>query len=95
MSSPAALSKKGDRLYDKKKYAKAIECFQQVLAQEPNNAHAHKKLAYCYYYVKQIDPLIFHGKKSLELNPDQPSLEDWLSQMIVWAKKQGMIKDEA
>ncbi|MBN2070717.1 MAG: tetratricopeptide repeat protein [Candidatus Krumholzibacteriota bacterium] len=68
-------------------YMKAADAYQQVIAIEPENRHAHYSLLLAYYQGEFWDEVILQGQKyTTEIAPDDPS--GWQILGLTYNKKQ-------
>jgi tetratricopeptide (TPR) repeat protein len=62
--------KKGDVLYEQKKYAEALREYQKVLAENPDLHQLHDKIGRCYYRLNELENAIKAFKRMLEKEPE-------------------------
>ncbi|MES2201746.1 MAG: tetratricopeptide repeat protein [candidate division FCPU426 bacterium] len=75
-ASPTAAA---DRLYQAKRYDEAIQAYNNVVSQNPNDAKAWQGLGNC-YNVKQDKPKAIEAyKRSLQLNPSNTALQNFMA----------------
>jgi cytochrome c-type biogenesis protein CcmH len=77
-SATAALLQEGKQAFAKQDFAKAIETFKQVLAQEPNQPEAHSYMGFILVQAGHGDGALMAFEKALAVAPNFP--------MALWGK---------
>jgi tetratricopeptide (TPR) repeat protein len=62
--------KKGDALYEQKKYAEALGEYQKILAENQDLHQLHDKIGLCYYRLNDLENAIKAFKRMLEKEPE-------------------------
>jgi tetratricopeptide (TPR) repeat protein len=71
----SALSDSAITYYEKGNYAKAIECYNHILASGKESWLLHFNLGNCYYKNQQLGFAIAHYERGLKLNPESQDLK--------------------
>ncbi len=66
---PESPLKKGDELYEQKKYGEALQEYQRALEENPDLYQANEKIGLCYYRLDDYDNAIEAFKSMLEREP--------------------------
>ncbi len=66
-------------LYSQGQYDQAIAAYNQVLAQDPNNARAYQGLGNCYYAKRDKANAVKNYQQALNLNPNNTSLSQFMA----------------
>jgi cytochrome c-type biogenesis protein CcmH len=82
----AALLQEGKQAFAKQDFAKAIEAFKQVLAQEPNQPEAHAYMGFILIHAGHGDGALMAFDKALAVAPDFP--------MALWGKGMVLYQDK-
>jgi cytochrome c-type biogenesis protein CcmH len=84
--APATLLEAGKQAFAKQEFAKAIESFKQVLAQEPNQPEAHAYMGFILLHAGHGDGALLAFDKALAAAPDFP--------MALWGKGMVLYQDK-
>ncbi len=68
-----------DQLYRARNYDGAIQAYNQVISQNPNDAKAWQGLGNCYYAKQDKPKAVDAYKRALQLNPSNTSLQNFLA----------------
>ena len=68
----------GNKLRDKKDYAKAIEQYKKALALKPSLSLAQLDLGYCYYFLEQYKSALSPLQQAVKLDPKDADNQFWL-----------------
>lgn len=82
-SQNSLLFERANEAYAAGQFNKAVENYEQILANGETSANLHYNLANAYYRLDRVAPSIYHYEKTLQLNPGH---EDALNN-LVFAKK--------
>jgi cytochrome c-type biogenesis protein CcmH len=82
----SALLEAGKQAFAKQEFAKAIESFKQVLAQEPNQPEAHAYMGFILIHAGHGDGALLAFDKALAATPDFP--------MALWGKGMLLYQDK-
>ena len=82
----SALLQAGTQAFAKQEFAKAIEAFKQVLAQEPNQPEAHAYMGFILIHAGHGDGALLAFDKALAASPDFP--------MALWGKGMVLYQDK-
>ena len=69
----------GNDLYNKGKYAEAIEAYQEVLNRNEHSAELYFNMGNAHYKLNNIGPSIFYFEKALQLEPNDKEIMNNLS----------------
>jgi cytochrome c-type biogenesis protein CcmH len=83
----AALLQEGKQAFAKQDFAKAIDTFKQVLAQEPNQPEAHSYMGFILVQAGHGDGALMAFEKALAVAPDFP-MALWGKGMVLYRDKQ-------
>jgi cytochrome c-type biogenesis protein CcmH len=86
-AATAALLQEGKQAFAKQEFAKAIEAFKQVLAQEPNQAEAHAYMGFILIQAGHGDGALMAFDKALAVAPNFP-MALWGKGMVLYRDKQ-------
>lgn len=64
------LVKKADHYFKHRMTKKAEEAYREVLKVEPNNYHAIRRIARCYWYLHDVDEAVKWYEAAIQANPD-------------------------
>jgi len=90
---PQGISLVDKKLYDslnyfyEGNYEKALKYAQEALILEPNSALAYKRIGSAFYAMGEIDKAVFNWKKSLEIDPTDENLRQFVNK--IEAEKKG------
>ena len=76
-NDPKALALFGDRYFEGRRYAEAIDVYKKVLALDPNDIDTYNDLGLAYQYSNQTDKAIETLKKGSEIMPSYQRI--WIS----------------
>jgi cytochrome c-type biogenesis protein CcmH len=83
----AALLQEGKQAFARQDFAKAIESFKQVLAQEPNQPEAHSYMGFILFQAGHGDGAMMAFDKALAVAPNFP-MALWGKGMVLYREKQ-------
>ena len=86
-AATAALLQQGKQAFAKQDFAKAIEAFKQVLAQEPNQPEAHAYMGFILAQAGHGDGALMAFEKTLAVAPNFP-MALWGKGMVLYRDKQ-------
>ena len=66
---------------DQKQYAKALELYLKCKEDYDETAHFYANVGECYYRLNQVREALPYLKKSVELNPDNPTCCTWIERI--------------
>ena len=94
-AATAALLQQGKQAFAQQDFAKAIEHFKQVLAQEPNQPEAHSYMGFILVQAGHGDGALMAFEKALAVQPNFP-MALWGKGMVLYQNKKdyaGAAKD--
>jgi tetratricopeptide (TPR) repeat protein len=75
-------------------YSKVIEETQDVIVVEPDNAQAYKRMGSAFFAIGNEEKALDAWKKSLQLNPSDNSLRDYINRVSAGSEPDISIREE-
>jgi Flp pilus assembly protein TadD len=69
VETPAQLNDRGTTLFREKRYAEALDAFQDAAKRSPSNALIANHLGYAYFKLERFDPAVEWFEKTVSLDP--------------------------